>query len=155
MTAVRYIRRENLLGKLVRQPGGARISEVLEHCDANLAPLRDAWLSDMEASLLVIETLVGGSRPSLEAMGEAFHRANEIGGLAGVYGLEAMGDAAFSLCELLDHLMTEDAWNAQAVAVHLNGLRLLRSITGPGEDNEVLQGLRKVTKFATGQKETG
>ncbi len=151
MTAVRYIRRENALGKLIRLPGGKRISEALEQANANLASIRGAWLIEMEASFQLIQGLLGAAaRPSPEALAEAYQRSNEIGGLAGTYGLEAMGEACFSLCELLDNMIIEETWNVEAVAVHLHALHLLRSFTGDAEDNEVLLGLRKVAKFASG-----
>ena len=154
MTAVRFIRRENALGKLLRLPGGERISQSLERANANLASIRDAWLIEMEASFRVMEGLLAGSgRPSQEALAEALQRSNEIGGLAGTYGLEAMGEACFSLCELLDNMITEETWSAEAVAVHLHALLLLKSFTGDAEGNEVLLGLRKVAKFAGGRRD--
>ena len=63
--------------------------------------------------------------------------------------LVAVGAAAFSFCELLDGFMETGGWNWAAVAVHLNGLKLLRAMgeqLGEAERDQVLDGLRAVVR---------
>ena len=62
-------------------------------------------------------------------------------GLAGSCGLDDVGKAAFSLCELVDRYGT-DRWDTMFVAVHLNAISGLRDNGGtPQSRAAILDGL--------------
>ena len=87
--------------------------------------------------------------PSRADIDQLYGYSNDLIGVAGVFSLNAVGDASYSLCELLDGLIETATWNWPAVEVHLNGLKLLRMLgenIGEAERDQVLAGLRAVTK---------
>ncbi len=152
MTAVRYIQYENRLAKLIRMPGGKKIGEALAEANANLETIRESGVAQVDETFSALETLLGGvARPPTETLKDAYNRANEIGGMAGTWGLEAMGDAALSLCGLLDRLIEEGGWAPEAVAVHMHALRRLRTTSGAAAERAVIDGLQKVAASANVQ----
>jgi len=66
--------------------------------------------------------------------------------VAGVFGLGQLGEAAFSLCELVDHLGETGAWSLEPVMVHLSTLRLFRHPDAKLDGVAVLAGLRRVVE---------
>ena len=65
--------------------------------------------------------------------------------MAGLFGLNQLVEAAFSLCELADRMRASEKWSAPAIEVHLAALRLFRTPAPAAEGAAVLQGLHKVT----------
>jgi hypothetical protein len=144
MSAVMRVPWENRLAKLVRKPGGVKLNEAVLQAEENLKSVQDSCLEALDGYLAETERLhvEGGAKPSEEAKESIYQLANDIHGMAGVFGLGDLGDAAFSLCELVDRLRAAGRWNAASVEVHLSALRLLRV---PGEGHaDMLEGLRRV-----------
>lgn len=149
--SVRYFSRRSSLSKLIRKPGGVKVGEALDQAALNLVSIRDSCVLEVDKSIAIIEKLFETvqTRPDQAAVDQAYVSSNEIAGMAGTCGLEALGHAAFSLCELLDRSGT--AWFPEAITVHLNSIRLLRRLgdAGGNAETQILEGLRKVTTRAT------
>lgn len=148
MSKVKVIHRENRLGAMLRQPGGITVGHAIRKAEENLEGIREASLRAVDGQIGQIEAAVrkAGARPSAFDREEIYRLAGEIHGVAGVFGLEQLGEAAFSLCELVDHLGEADRWSAQAIAVHLSALRLFRHPEANLDGKAVLAGLQRVVE---------
>ena len=137
---------QNRLAKLIQQPGGSKVAEVLQRADDNLETIRANCLLAVDRQLEEITRLRAdaGPNPSLEVKDAVYQLASDIHGVAGVFGLEALGQAAFSLCELADRLRRSDRWSQDAIDVHIAALRLLRHPEGAVDGAQMLEGLHKV-----------
>ena len=73
-------------------------------------------------------------------------RAEQINDLAGLFGLNEMSKAAWSLCELLDLCSDGHANERSAIASHIRSLELLRAGDQVPEEERlaVLNGLSAV-----------
>jgi hypothetical protein len=141
-------RPQNRLGKVVWQPGGKTIAQALDDAQANLDELRGASLDLLRVKLEEIQAL--GQRaetnPKAADVEALYALSGEVLDIAGLFGLPELGQAAFSLCELLDRLKSRKAWNWPAVQVHLQGLLILADPekTPPEGRASVVEGLRQV-----------
>ncbi len=153
MSKPRFFKPHNPLAKMVQKTGGKEVAKAIEDAAANLESIRDSTVAAVDADIAAVEKLLGGDgRPAQGDLQKAYRQCNAIAGIAGSCGLNAVGQAAFSLCELLDRLVTSGGWNIEAVTVHLNGMRLLRGGVGDAAEQTVLDGLRKVTVAASQDK---
>ena len=141
-------RPENRLAKMVWTPGGKQITQALEDAQANIEEGRTESLDVLRVKLAEIQTLgrQAEQQPKAAVVQALYGLSSEVLDLAGVYGMAELGEAAFSLCELLDNLLTRKMWNWPAVQVHLNGLLLLADPANapPEARKHVVDGLRQV-----------
>jgi len=141
-------RPENRLGKAVFLPGGKTIAQALDDAQANLDELRGESLDLLRAKLDEIQALGAKNQtnPKPDDLEALYALSGEVLDIAGLFGLPELGQAAFSLCELLDRLKSRKAWNWPAVQVHLHGLLVLADIdkTPPEGRASVVEGLRQV-----------
>jgi hypothetical protein len=150
--SVRMRPRVNTLAKMVNQPGGMRAEDALRKAEENLDTIKPVLAEEVEKNLASLLELLdaAATRPEKTVLDEAYLRSNQVAGMAGLSGMAPLGQAAFSLCELLDKLGVAERWSAEAVDVHLNAMRLLRRM--PEADKataHILQGLREVVARAT------
>src|SRR5258706_16485812 len=89
----------------VREPTIAHIDSAL----ATIAQMRDA----MKAG------------PELHALEAMYAAANRIVATAGLFGLGELGEAAYSLCELVSRFQCIGRVNLKLIDVHTDGPRLL------------------------------
>jgi len=124
-----FVQWRNPLTAQVARPGGLRISAALEKADENLATIRDDCVASFDEQLATLVSLnkPGQPEPPEDARRETYRIANEVYGLAGVFGMVELGQAAYSLCELVDRLGVLGRWHQPAVDVHVAALLLLRS----------------------------
>ena len=146
MSQATLIPRKNLLGKLIGDPGGSKLADMLKRADENLESIRADCLNALDRHLDGIAQLraEAGGEPSLAVKDSIYQLSGEIHGVAGVFGFEALGEAAFSLCELTDRLRRSGRWAQDAIDVHIGALRLLRHPESLGDAAVVLGGLRQV-----------
>jgi hypothetical protein len=111
-----------------RRDGTLR-SKLLASANEKLDSIRDSSLIEIDSLAERIHKLGQelGQSPDLAKAQEAYRLSNEICGIAGAFGLVHLGKAAYSLCELLDHLNAASKWNWAAVRVHLDGIHSLRT----------------------------
>lgn len=145
----------NRLGQLVARPGGITVSEALERAEAGLSEMAEPWAEALDEAIAKLGVACAALRErprDASALTAAYALADEIVGLAGPAKLEAVGRAAYSLCDLLDRAQSGGAApvDLRAVQVHLQALALLRrpaSETG-GESGRsaILDGLAQLAK---------
>ncbi len=151
MSAVRRIRVPNRLAAVVRKPGGKTVAEAVASAEANLEAIREDCVAAVDAilaAMVELSTLLK-TQPTAENQTRLYELADEMIGVASIAHLPAIGTAAFSVCELLDAFVEKQAWNWDAVAVHLNGLKLLRAMgdqINAAARDQVLDGLRAVVR---------
>lgn len=151
MTTVQFLFPENRLAKLIWRPAGVSYREAMEAAGANLEAMRDELLAALDASLARIEEIwVDPTLPTNERLqSEMYERSNFIVGFAGHCGLTELGQAAFSLCELLDRFIAGARWSQRAILVHTDALKLLRSLDVDASVEvraAVVEGLRQVAE---------
>jgi chemotaxis protein histidine kinase CheA len=147
MSTVRRYTTPNRLAHFVNTADGITLAEALARADAKLEEIRPPSLERIDEALAELGAKAPAA-PSAPEVDRLYRLANELAGTAGVFGLAGLGRAAYSLCELLDVLKTAASWNAAAVTVHLEGLRLLRgadeAAMPPEATAAILAGLDKV-----------
>jgi hypothetical protein len=151
MSAVQYTFRKNALGPLVDQTGGLSIEDAVRAAERNVASIRDESVAEVDRNIELLArsaAAVAADATNLSARDEVYAHANVIAGLAGCCGLSEVGQAAFCLCDLADLYIVSNYWNADAVAVHLSAIAVLRApdIAGaPAARRSVLAGLHEIT----------
>ncbi|RAK57166.1 hypothetical protein [Phenylobacterium deserti] len=148
MTKANVFKYENRLAKSLVTKGGMTASEAIRTATAAVEQVRQPTLNEIDATLREIyelgERLRAGADP--EALRAMYAAGNRVVAMAGVFGLAELGQAAYSLCELISRLQTSERHNWRMIEVHLDGLRLLRAPDehSPEHRQAVLAGLRQV-----------
>jgi hypothetical protein len=147
MSFVKRFTTPNRLAHFVNTPDGIPLAEAIARAEANVAEIKPPSLDYID-ELLAELGAKAPTDPSLAEMDRIYRIANELAGLGGLFDLASLGRAAYSLCDLVDGFRTAGAWNAPAVTVHLEGLRLLRQEDSgamhPEVARSVLAGLDQV-----------
>ena len=141
MTVARVFKIENRLAKIARAPGGKSVDEAVRSAEQRIESVRDQCV----AALAVKAEVAGRDRAGAvqATLEQLYNISNAIFGVAGVYDLDALAEAACSLCDLLHGFRNGETINWSAVDVHVDGIRLLATGRSEGAAS-VLDGLRKV-----------
>jgi hypothetical protein len=138
----------NRLAALIRKPGGISVAEALQAAQDNLNSVREQCLSVMDEKLGEIAGIVSRCKenPADADLKALYALGNDVLEVAGVFGMNPLSEAAFSLCDLLDRFKTLRRYSYPALVVHLQALQALRaSPDEPGpEAKTMLDGLRRV-----------
>ena len=148
MTTARFTVPKQRLTGLLRTPGGPPAAEALAAAQANLETLRPDCISELKQILERAEAVFATLDPGEPEAGlaELYATAVRGVGLGEVCGEGAVDTALHSLCDLIDSFRTQGRYDAQAIAVHLNGWRLLVMGSVPAEGVATLvSGLTKVS----------
>ena len=150
MSVVRKFRAPNRLSMLIRANGGPMAKDALEAAEAALEPLRAESLAVLDAALAEIDARFGKPATATRA-GEAFQDlyalALRIIDVSGFLPGSCVDQAAISFCALVDNCADAGAWRWDAIDVHINALRLLRtSGLAPDQRRAVIDGLNKVSQ---------
>lgn len=150
MSVVRKFRAPNRLSMLVKANGGVMAKDALAAADAALEPLRAESLAVLDAALAEIEARFGKPAAATwasQAYRDLYALALRIIDVSGFLPGSCVDQAAISFCALVDNCAEADAWRWDAVDVHINALRLLRT-SGLGADQRraVIDGLNKVSQ---------
>ena len=130
------------LSLLLHQPGGMTVAEAAASAHERLRGMQVEAVASIDAMLARMAVLGRDPRPNQAALDELYVLANAVFGTAGLFGLGAVGDVAYSLCDLLDRLRASGAWRPSAIQVHLDGLALARRASG--NTAALTKGLRRV-----------
>lgn len=140
----------NRLSRLVHQPGGVTMDEAVQAADANLETIREKVVAEIEAIVERMQAVgtILRTGPDERALEELYTLANSVVGMAGVFGMAALGQVSYSLCDLVDRMRTRKKWDGAAMQVHMDSLRLVRSGTqGDGDGHRaVIAALRQVVE---------
>ena len=147
MNTARFTVPKQRLAQLLRTPGGPPAAEALAAAQSNLVVLKPQCIGELDKLLAAAEAvyarLTGHDEQGLAELYDASVRGIGLGDLCGAGSVDV---ALHSLCDLLDHLQTQEIYEAEAVGVHLRAWRLLISTELPQEGaQQVLAGLNKVS----------
>ena len=149
MSTVIVRRPVNRLAKLIRTPGGPTVAQAIADVDERLGAIREPALAELLSLMAAVQALarVFGPAPADQEILAVYNLCNEMLAVAQVAGYPQLGQAALSLCELLDGSMTRKVWNPSAVGVHLDGMLLLADPAQDAEQSEaIVAGLRQVVQ---------
>jgi len=140
---------------MITLPGGKTVEEATQDAESNMESIRDKVLTAMDKKVqrLLDSAAAITVDPNPEVLTDCYNVANEIFSLAGAFGKEQMGEAAYSLCELIDRSREAGKWSDPAFQAHMNALRLMRhDETEEGQEARkvVLEGLKSVVDAVTG-----
>ncbi|THD59930.1 hypothetical protein [Phenylobacterium sp.] len=153
MSVARIFKVENRLAKVARSPGGKTVEEAVRGAEQRIESVREQCIAALATKADQLAVLSAGDRGAgaQDTMKGLYNISNAIFGVACVYELDALAEAACSLCDLLHGFRNGETINWSAVDVHVDGIRLLA--TGRSEGAlSVLAGLRKVrARFVSAQ----
>lgn len=156
MTAVRFSYPENRMKKLLEEPGGLTHRDALGRAHQNIGAIRHELVAEVDRNIAELTKAAARAAANAEDMGarrDIYTHGNVVAGLAGSCGLDDVGKAAFSLCELVDRYGT-DRWNATFIAVHTDAIHGLREQTGtPASRAAILEGLNQVVALVPRSEE--
>jgi hypothetical protein len=140
---------QNRLAKSIVSKGGMSAAEALAAAQRAVNEVREPTIAEIDANLREIYALgeqLKAEGADEDALQQMYICANRVVAMGGVFDLGELGQAAYSLCELVSRFQTLDRFQWSMIRVHLDGLRLLRN---PSEHpaairEEVLAGLRQV-----------
>jgi hypothetical protein len=140
---------ENNLAKIVRAPGGRTVEQAVKAAETRIEAVREVSLASLiEKAETMAQVAAAGRSGGREKPFDAIYDiSNAIYGLAGSFGLEALAQAAFSLCDLADGFRSGEEANWAAIDVHVDGVRLLATLgarVGKDDAESILDGLRRV-----------
>jgi hypothetical protein len=149
MTTVRKFRPPNRLAKMIKEGGGLMAKDAIIAAEAGVESLREASLAALDEALTEIERRFGAGTPreseSFETLYALTLKIIDVSAFVADAGVD---QAAISLAALTDSCAEVGVWRWDAVDVHLNALRLLRTVGArlPEADRQaMLAGLYKVS----------
>lgn len=136
----------NPLARFLNKPGGLRREDAIRRAEDSLYLIQDRANAEIDSALDRLGALVDRRNPT-EAEQQQLHQlANTILSLGGMFNRAALGQAAHSLCELIDELAGRGAWDRAAVLVHYEAMCALKGPETKEQQEAVLAGLRRVTE---------
>jgi hypothetical protein len=149
MSRARIFAVENQLARIAREPGGRTIETALKAAETRIEAARETSVAALaeKAEQLAQRAVAGRRGEDPEAFARIYDISNAIYGLAAAFGLKALAEAAFSLCDLADSYRSGETPNWPAIDVHVDGVRLLASMgdkAGEAGATAILEGLRRV-----------
>ncbi|MBW8813134.1 MAG: hypothetical protein JF588_06875 [Caulobacterales bacterium] len=140
---------ENRLAKIVSAPGGRTVDQAVKAAETRIEAVREVSLASLVGKSDQMVQVAAAARRGEQAkpFDAIYDISNAIYGLASSFGLTALSEAAFSLCDLADGFRTGEEPSWPAIDVHVDGVRLL-SMLGAGvsaaDAESILDGLRRV-----------
>jgi hypothetical protein len=149
MSRVRIFAVENQLAKIAREPGGRTVETAVKAAETRIEAARETSVAALaqKGEALAGCAAAARGRSDPEAFGAIYDVSNAIYGLAAAFGLKALAEAAFSLCDLADSYRGGEPANWPAIDVHVDGVRLLAMLgdkAGEAGAESILEGLRRV-----------
>ena len=136
-----------------RTDGGLSKADAVKAVDARLALIK----TDSLASLDQLIEMMLAEKPALgvdvKGAGERLcDLSSQVVGVAGPFCPPEVSGAAGSLCELIEYMKVSGKWSVDAVAVHVDSLKLLRAMPDPSQSaarEHILAGLHRITSQAS------
>ena len=147
MTA-RVFKHQNRLAKKALIPNkGKTREEAVANAQERLEGMRDISIAEIDRT---IEEIIELGRAIESAEDERvttlYAAANRILAIAGVFDLNELGDASYSLCELVSRMDESGIWKRDMVLIHVDAIQVMRNPDQHGEaQREALRaGLRQL-----------
>lgn len=151
MTAARTFKYVNRLAKALTKQSGLTLTEAVSRADVRLGDLRERTLEEIDQTVLrILELAQEVQRVDDPKVQEIYGAANRIIAMAGVFDRTELGEAAYSLCELITRFRAAGRWSSAMVAVHVDALQVMRQVQDhdPAHCKALREGLRKVVEAA-------
>jgi len=119
------------VNRLASRVGGRGVTKIdaVAQASANVETLREDNMTCIDQNLEKLGNLLSStSSYSESAVQELYDTSNSIFGTSALFGLDALGRGAYSLCELLSQFELAEVWNAAAVKIHLDSMGVLRKL---------------------------
>jgi hypothetical protein len=146
----------NRLAKMVGSKGVSR-SSAIQRAQANLVSMRDEGVAYINLNLDgLIAAFVAPSDDKAKQAETLYEFSDAISSTAKVFGMEDLGNAAYSLCQLLSDADPERGANRGAVKAHIDGMQILRKMSGAGDvegANIILQNLSQLVSHFAPQRD--
>lgn len=125
---VRTFKYVNRLAKALGRRSGLTLQEAVTAADERLEVLRERSLREVDRTILDIAALAQAAK-SLDdpRVQQIYVAANRIVAIAGVFEKDELGEAAYSLCELISRFRAVERWSSDMVAVHVDALQAMRA----------------------------
>jgi hypothetical protein len=135
----------NRLAKLIKTPnGGITAARALSSARANLETIREDCGREIDELLTRMSATFAAGK-GLEDAASLYSMSNLVIGFAGSMNMVELSQAAFSLCETLDRMITGQRWSEAPVQVHISAMSRLRQVDGNQEIcRAIIDGLRRV-----------
>lgn len=155
MNTVRKFRVKSKLSKAIGPSGGISAALALKRANDGLKAIRVPCIADVDANLATIygQFGPGGTKRSEEALEDLYELATRIIDVSICLQGSGIDLAARALCDLIDLSETLGVCDWQAVDVHIDALKLLRTAglaMGESQINHVLDGLARVARKRVG-----
>lgn len=138
---------ENRLARFINKEGGLRREDALLRAQDSLYMIQERANAEIDSALDRIGAMLERRGVITEKDQQELHAmANTILSLGGMFNREALGRAAFSLCELIDELGARGAWDSAAIRVHYEAMCALKGPETKQHQEAVLAGLQRVTE---------
>jgi hypothetical protein len=155
MTTVRKFRPPNRLARMIKESGGLMAKDAIAAAELGVEGLREVSLAGLDAALSEIERRFGpGSNRESESFDVLYDLTMKIIDVGIFVADSGVDQAAISLAATVDSCAETGAWRWDAIDVHLNALRLLRTAGAslPEADRQaMLEGLYKVSHRKVGE----
>jgi hypothetical protein len=139
---------ESRLSCLAFEPGGVTAAEAIKRAESAVAANSGACLVSLDANLAELDERYGGPSAPLAGDHQQLYKLGlTIVDMSIGFPGGGLDHAARSLCDLADLFGELGGWDRQAVEVHINVLKLLRSAGDkmtPDQRRGMGDGLRKV-----------
>lgn len=137
------------LGRALNAPGGITMTEACARADEHLAAASERSVAIMREAIDTIARLASAA-PAPDVRRRLHALACEVTALGGTFGRASLSEVTYNFCRLIDQ--SEPHWDAAAVAVHVQAMRLLLTPEQlpPGRQQEIVAGLVAVRKRAAG-----
>jgi hypothetical protein len=144
MPAPRVFKVPNRLAKVVRLPGGKTVAEAVRGAEARVEMARERCVATLDDKVRQLASFAELGRYNAAAgLDGLYNVSNQIYGVAGTFRLDALAEAAYGMCDLVDGFRGADEVNWAAIDVHVDGMRLLAA-GGEAGGETVVEGLRQV-----------
>jgi hypothetical protein len=152
--SVKFSKPNNRLAARIGRKGVSR-DEATASALVNVETLREPTVDYIDENLSYIVTNYRTYENTARPIGPLYEASNAIAGTAALFGLDALGKGAFSFCALLCCLEKHQSWNAAAVQVHVDGMRMMRQFKSNGSQHEaelILDNLAKLLTHVSGDR---
>ena len=145
MSQVRTYKVKSPLAKQLDEPGGRTVGDATRLATHELEAHREAVMTTITATLDELDALASAAE---DGTGPRVYRlASAIIDLGGFFDTGPLHEAAYSLCDVADHMNGTETWRWPPVTVHLQAMRLILAggcRSGRTSDT-LLAGLRSVS----------
>jgi chemotaxis protein histidine kinase CheA len=142
--SVTFSKPANRLARRVGKIGIGR-DEAVARALSNVESVREETLAKIDEHIESLTQVMAADKPpNPSVLQEGYKASNSIAGTAGVFGYEGLGQAAYSLCDLICHFERTGTWNKAAVKAHLNAMDVLRRRPPEVDNEESLQLVRSL-----------